>query len=60
DQMAKNELLLSTDNNSIRAGQGARFLFSVGNDVHVIVWRLLDVNGKVLLEGDVKPFQIRR
>ncbi len=60
EETAQNELLLSTINNSIRAGQEARFLFSVDKDVHVIVWKLLDLNGEVLLEGKVKPFQIRR
>lgn len=60
EEIAGNELLLSTINNSIRAGQQAKFLFSANNDVHVIVWKLLDLNGKVVLEGEVKPFQIKR
>ena len=60
DEIAQNELLLSTKNNSIRAGQEARFLFAVDNDVDKIVWRLFDIKGEILLEGEVKPFQIRR
>lgn len=59
EETAHNELLLSTINNSIRAGQEVRFLFNVDNDVHVILWKLLDFDGEVLLEGKVKPFQIR-
>ncbi len=60
EEMAQNELLLNTVNNSIRAGQETRFLFSVDNDVRLMVWKLLDLNGEVLLEGAVKPFQVRR
>jgi hypothetical protein len=60
EEIAENELLLSTINNSIRAGQQAKFLFSANNDVHVIVWKLLDLSGKVVIEGEVKPFQIKR
>lgn len=59
EQTTQNELLLSTSDNSIRAGQEARFLFSVNNAVHSVVWKLLDLDGEVLLEGNAKPFQIR-
>ncbi|MGH9921926.1 MAG: DUF4352 domain-containing protein, partial [Nitrososphaerales archaeon] len=60
EETAQNELLLNTANNSIRAGQETRFLFSVGSDVDMISWKLLDLDGEVLLEGKVKPFQIRQ
>jgi hypothetical protein len=59
EETAQNEILLNTINNSIRAGQETRFLFSVGGDIDVITWKLLDLDGEVLLEGKVKPFQIR-
>jgi len=57
-EIAGNELLLNTVNNPIKPGQRAKFLFSLDNDLHLVVWKALDFNGAVLLEGEVKPFQV--
>jgi hypothetical protein len=60
EEITQNEVLLSTTNNSIRAGQETRFLFSVDRDVNTIAWKLLGLDGEVFLEGSMKPFQIER
>ncbi|MFQ5969906.1 MAG: DUF4352 domain-containing protein [Nitrososphaerales archaeon] len=54
-----NELLLFTENNPIKAEQTGRFLFSVKHAVDLVYWKAFDLNSEVLLEGEVKPFQIR-
>jgi hypothetical protein len=59
EELGNEELLLSTANNPIRPGQKARFLFDVNSDVHVIFWKVLDVNGTIISEGKVEPFQVR-
>lgn len=59
-EVVDNEVLLSIVNNPIKPGQKAKFLFSVDNDAHLIVWKALDLNGSVLLEGEIEPFLVRR
>jgi hypothetical protein len=59
EEISSGELFLSTANNPIRAGQKARFLFDVDNDINVIFWKVLDVNGTIISEGKVVPFHVR-
>ncbi len=58
-QIADNVILLSTLNSPIKVGQQARFLFTVENTADLILWKALDLHGTDLLEGKVKPFQLR-
>ncbi|MFQ5941538.1 MAG: hypothetical protein ACE5KA_07575 [Nitrososphaerales archaeon] len=59
EKNGNNELLLHTANNPIKPGQTGRFLFNAADDVPLIVWRAYDLDDKVLVDSEVKPFQIR-
>lgn len=58
-EVKENGVLLSTINNPINAGQKAKFLFNVNDEVSRIFYKVLSNEGKVLLEDHIEPFIVR-